>query len=180
MLEKHNDLELVKLVQSGDQSAYRSLFGRYYKGLCYSAYKVYPDQHKAKDFAQEVFLDFWKRRETINISSSLKSYLERAVKYKAIDFIRAQKLNFEEKLIMKNEKYTDQNATEFNELKDVIHNTVDTLPKKCKIIFSMSRFEQMSHAEIASELGISKKTIENQITKALKILRQSVLQYQLD
>jgi len=179
MYEQQLDEELIERVKSGDEAAYRILFRRHYKDICYNAYKAYPDQHKAKDFAQEVFLDFWRRREVVNISSSLKSYLSRAVKYKAIDFIRAQKINFEENLVMKNEGHTNQHSAEYNELQDVIHNVVDKLPKRCKIIFSMSRFQQMSHGEIANELGISKKTIENQITKALKVLRQAVVQYQL-
>lgn len=180
MYEGITDEELVHRIKADDERAYRELFHRHFKHTCHCGFKVFPDHHKAKDFAQEVFLDIWKRRETLNIKMSVKAYLSRAVKYKSIDFIRAQKINFEEEGGMKNEKYTNHNQTEFKELKDVIHNAVNQLPQKCKVVFSMSRFEQMSHGEIAEELGISKKTIENQITKALKILRQSVLQYQLD
>jgi len=180
MYDQIDDKDILAAIQSGDQKAYRELFRRHFKDVCLYAHKVFPDQHKAKDFAQEVFLDLWKRRETISISGTVRGYLTTAAKYKAIDHIRAKKITFEENPTLNMEKITNHNMTEFKELRDVVHQTVDALPQRCKIIFSMSRFEQMSHGEIAKELGISKKTIENQITKALKILRQSVVQYQLD
>jgi len=70
-----------------------------------------------------------------------------------------------------------KDQTEYRELKSLIHQTVDNLPERCRIVFNMSRFEEMSHAEIAEQLGISKKTIENQITKALKLIRRTLLDY---
>jgi RNA polymerase sigma-70 factor (ECF subfamily) len=180
MKQNLTDRELFDHIQNDDKKAFRTLFDRHYKNMCYTAYKIYPDEHKAKDFAQEVFLNFWKRRNIISIELSVSAFLKRAVVNKAIDYIRSQKLDFNKFPTEMWEPNSSSNLLEYKELKQLIHQTADKLPQRCRIIFFMSRFESFSHKEIAQKLNISEKTVENQITKALKILRNIIADYNVD
>lgn len=177
MNHKMTDEDLLKAIQAGDEVAFKIMYDKYYRMLCYSAYKTYPDEHKSKDFAQEVFLDLWRKRDSINIHTSIAAYLKRAVINKSIDFIRAQRFNFGDTAELEYQAEMPEESSEQDELKALIHKTAEQLPERCRLIFFMSRFENLSHKEIAANLEISEKTIENQITKALKILRVVVNRY---
>jgi len=169
MSQKKTDEELLAKIQSGNEVAFRILYDKYYPILIYTAYNTFPDEHKAKDFAQEVFIDTWRKRADLKIHTSIGAFLKRAVVNKAIDYIRSQRLDFGKTI----EQPIHLNQIELNDdsetLKTLIHKTIETLPKRCRMIFLMSRFEGLSHREIAEILDISQKTIENQITKALKV-----------
>lgn len=177
-MKQQTDQELWNAIQADDELAFRTLFDRHYKSLCYTAYKVFSDEHQAKDIAQEVFLNLWRRRAAINIHTSVAAFLRRAVVNKSIDHVRAKKIDFEDCTIPDKASNIEQQQLELKELKSLIHHTVNQLPERCRLIFSLSRFEELSHKEIASQLNISEKTVENQITKALKLLRKVVASYQ--
>jgi len=178
MEEYKTDEHLLAGIKKGDEKAFQTLFDKYYKSMCYAAYKVLPDEHKSKDFAQEVFLTLWRKRDTVTIHTSLQAFLRRAVVNKTIDYIRAQRMNFEEDVPETGSMGGElSDKMEFKELKDLIHFTAEQLPERCRLVFFMSRFEELSHKEIAAKLDISEKTVENQITKALKVLRVAVNQH---
>lgn len=176
MRDGKTDDQLLDEIRLDSQEAFKALFDRYYQKMCYAGYRTYSDQHKVKDFAQEIFCDLWNKRKTLKITSSLNAYLSRAMRNKAIDYIRAQRLNFDEGEAVKNLRI-DEDPTSFSELQGVVQATVDNLPERCRIVFNLSRTEGLSHKEISSKLGISTKTIENQITKALKALRTNIARY---
>lgn len=178
MSEAISDKQLLDEIKHDSESAYHQLFQKYYTMLCYHAYKTYPDQHKVKDFAQDVFMDIWKKRKELQIHTSLPAYLRRAVTNKSIDYIRSQRFNFN--TVPDKKVEVIQENLEFSQLEEAIKHAVDSLPEKCKIVFSLSRYEGLKHKEIAEKLGISVKTIENQITKALKVLRVAVNNYRSD
>ncbi|MEL6864763.1 MAG: sigma-70 family RNA polymerase sigma factor, partial [Bacteroidota bacterium] len=120
----------------------------------------------------------WKKRHRINIQTSLKAYLKRAAVNKSLNYIRDQKIKFEEvgkAPVLSTKSHNAQ--LEAKELQEQINLAVNALPERCRIIFSLSRFEEMSYQEIANTLQISTKTVENQISKALKILRQAIGPY---
>lgn len=146
--------------------------------MSYAAFKTIQDEHKSKDCAQEVFLDLWKRREQIEIHTSLGAYLKRATVFKAIDYVRKRKSPDQEVNEFDAIAFQNNNL-EFEELNNLIHRIIEQLPERCRMVFTLSRFEQLSHKEIAAKMDISEKTIENQITKALKILRKTVKDYNL-
>jgi len=180
MDQKAHDEQLLSRIKANDETAFQSLFEKYYQLLCYSAYKICADEHKSKDLAQEVFIDIWRRRENLNIHTSFQAFLRRAVFNKAIDYVRAQRFDFKDYIDLGVAPEKASQNLEMNELKELIHKTTEQLPERCRIIFFMSRFEEMSHKEIAAKLEISEKTIENQITKALKILRKVIAKYASD
>jgi RNA polymerase sigma-70 factor (ECF subfamily) len=140
-------------------------------------FNITGDDHLARDLAQDVFFEIWKKRETIQITSSLKSYLRRAVVNRSLNAIKAKRLDYNapEKLPEKPHSYENaQEILEAQDLENLIHQTIDSLPEKCRMVFVLCRIEGFSHKEVSGKLGISPKTIENQMTKALKILRNVV------
>lgn len=169
--------ELLQQLKNGDQKAFRTLFDRFYKYLVVTVYNISGDDHLARDLAQDIFFELWKKRESIEIKSSLKSYLRRAVVNRTLNAIKAKRLDYNEpeKLPEKSHTFDDaQQTLEAEEMKTLIHKTIDSLPEKCRMVFVLCRIEGLSHKEVATKLGISTKTIENQMTKALKVLRATI------
>lgn len=170
--------EWLHLLLTNDEKALELIFERYYKYLVVTAFNVVNDSHKARDLVQDVFFNFWKKREALNIQTSLKSYLRKAVINRALDEIKKQKrMIWDEEVVEYNQPVQKEEAINnlaAEDLQQVINYAIDQLPEKCRLVFSLSRFEEMSHKEIAAHLSISVKTIENQITKALKVIRSAV------
>ena len=174
--------EWLQSLKAGKESALQNIFKHYYKYLVVTGYNITGDNEKAKDLVQDVFFELWKKRDRIDIQSSLKSYLRRAVVNRSLNYIKSQKrFDFGEENFDKqtpDKAVSAQKKLEAEDLKVAINNAIDSLPTKCKAIFILSRFEKLSHKEIAAKLDISTKTIENQITKALKIVRATVTRYE--
>lgn len=162
-------------MQKGNEKAFQSLFHKYFSFLVQIAFKQCGNKQIAHDSAQDVFVNLWKRKNEITLQSGIQAYLRRAVVYKTIDYIRAKKVNFnniDDFEIGKSAPIEDKLITD--ELSVAIQEAMDTLPERCRIIFALSRYEQLTHQEISQQLNISKKTIENQITKALKHIRVQI------
>lgn len=175
------DQQLLALLLKNDEKGLELIFERYYKYLVVTAYKMLSDDHKARDLVQDVFFRFWEKRGTLNIQISLKAYLRKAVVNRVLDDIRKHKRHIWDEQIVETQQMTESvtvlDHLETTDLQQVIDQAIASLPKRCRMVFSLSRFENMSHKEIAQELSISTKTIESQITKALKVLRAAVEAY---
>jgi len=173
-----SDIELVEAIKGNDEKAYRALFDRYYKYLLVTAYAYVKDENTIRDLTQDVFFEIWKKRNSLNIRN-VKAYLRRAVINKALNHIKANRISFEDS----NETFDVpdrarvQEELEASQLQKVINETIESLPDRCRIIFVMRRMEELSLKEIAAKLDISPKTVENQLTKAIKILRVAVEPY---
>ena len=179
MLKKteYNDEELLNLLSTGDESAIDLIFRKYYSFLCKSVHRIISDEQITEDLAQEVFYELWKKREKLHINSSLKAYLKRAVINKALNYIRDQKIdlrNAPAKEDLKSKGITVIQKIAVDDLQQKIDQAIDSLPERCRLVFVLSRFEEMSYQQIADQLGISIKTVENQISKALKSLRKAL------
>lgn len=165
-------------LQAGDEQALEAIFHHYYRYLVVTAHQLLHDDARAKDLVQDVFFALWEKRNKLQLVGPLKPYLRRAVVNKCIDDMRRHKRWTNTDRIEEWEQ--DALATpadqqlEHKELEQLVHRAVASLPERCQAVFSLSRFEELSHKEIASELNISVKTVENQITKALKWIRQVV------
>ena len=174
------DEKILELLPINGDKAMELMFKKYYAFLAKILIRVIPDENLAEDLAQDVFMDVWRKRDTININTSLKAYLRRAAVNKALNYIRDRKIRWEEEdkqpeLASKLVAVTDQ--LEADELQTLIDQSIDELPERCRAVFSLSRFEDMTYQEIADELNISIKTVENQVSKALKMLRISLAKY---
>ena len=175
-LHSYCDSQIVELIKDGDQTAFNELYKRHWSTLYVGAFNICQDEEASKDICQEVFIWLWEKRETISIQSSVKVYLASAVKYKVLNFIRKGKVreDFFEKLKKAPENYLIEDSIEIKELQAIIKESVDQLPERCGEVFKLSRDEYFSNKEIAFILHISERTVENQISIALKKLRRSL------
>ncbi|MEZ4903317.1 MAG: RNA polymerase sigma-70 factor [Spirosomataceae bacterium] len=139
------------------------------------------DTEEAEEIVQNVFVTIWEKRETIEITQSLQSYLYRAVHNHCLNRIKHQKVRDEHQQYVQDYQevsYESVSETVYkNELEQQLSKSIEKLPEQCRIIFKMSRFEELRYQEIADKMGLSVKTIENQIGKALKILRTELADY---
>lgn len=167
-----SDAELAVLLRT-DDAAYNEIYERYWPVMYRSAFNVLKDQDACLDVIQEVFIWFWEHRAEISVNS-IKAYLLVAVKYKVANYIRNGKVreSIYERVskISIEEDFPDQ-ALEIKELKEMINRFINELPDRCQEVFHLSRIENLSNKEIALKLGITEKTVENQINKALKRLK---------
>lgn len=176
----YTDEEILELFKQNEDLAIELFFRKYYRFLCSIIYRMIPDTNLVEDLAQDVFFEFWKKRSSLSIQTSPKAYLKRAAVNKTLNYIRDQKMRFtdeEELPITPSKEENSQQQLEIAELKNRINQTIDLLPERCRLIFVLSRFEDMSYQEIADRLDISIKTVENQISKALRFLRENLGPY---
>lgn len=176
----HPDIQILDKLRDQPEIALKVLYEQYYNYICSVVYKMIGDSTLAEDLAQEVFVEVWKRRESLDVNLSLRGYLRRVAVNKTLNYIRSQKMNFEEDdavLQVPSTENSTQKILEAQDLQKVINDSINSLPDKCRVVFGLSRFEELSYKEISKELGISIKTVENQISKALKLVRKAVLEY---
>lgn len=179
-MDKSTDTILLDRIKQGDEQAFTHLFDEYYPALCFFANRFLSDMDISRSLVQQFFIDFWLSRERINIKTSLKPYLYQSVKNRSVDFIRQQ--DKEGKALKRwvsdlEEPFRD--LIEEAELNDRINRTMNSLPEKCREVFLLSRFEQLKNKEIALKLGISVKTVEMQISIALKRIREDLRKIQV-
>ncbi|MFT4565489.1 MAG: RNA polymerase sigma-70 factor (family 1) [Saprospiraceae bacterium] len=169
------DIEQKAILQSlkdGNRAAFDKIFRSYYKYLFTIAFTYLKDEHRAKDIIQDVFLDLWNRREKIEIEYSIKYFLRRAVINGSMAALRkTNRISYDITPITENVAVDDNDTLAYKEMSQIVKDAIISLPDKCQQVYCLSRDEGLSHKEIAQRLNISTKTIENHITKALKIIR---------
>jgi len=170
-----SDADLWTDIRKDDVHAYNALFDRYWARLYKSAYNLTHDQETSKEMVHDIFLNIWKRRSELQIES-FPQFLLTAIRYQFYNRSRAAKSPLT--LIPDYERHdtlTQQNEGElrqdYNDFEHILKNHLGVLPNRCQEIFVMSRIQNISNDEIAENLQISKRTVENQITHALKHLR---------
>jgi len=168
-----SDLELMRLLQNGEE-AFLEVYKRYWKKLYIYAHNLLDDKQVCEDVIQDVFVDFWTKKDKVLISN-LSHYLHQSVKFKIFNVFRNGKIS--KKHIDRINVIKFANSTEeslnFKELENSLHNLLSQLPNRCREIFYASRYENLSHVEIAKKFNISNQTVKNQVSKALKHLRDS-------
>jgi RNA polymerase sigma-70 factor, ECF subfamily len=168
-------LETIKALREGNHLAFEQLFDNCYDPLYRYAYSILRDMDDAEDVVQKTFCKLWDQREALNIQSSINSYLYRIVHNDCLNTIHQQTSHQEHNLNYLSSMNTEANSTiehiESSDLQKAIDIALAGLPPQCRRVFEMSRMEQLSYAEIATQLNISTNTVENHISKALKLLR---------
>ncbi|MCS3736731.1 RNA polymerase sigma-70 factor [Mucilaginibacter dorajii] len=171
------DAKLLDLLRLDDREAFEILYNKYSAKLFHAAYNLFRDSDVCEDLVQELFIDLWTKRNQLNITS-LESYLKVAIRHRVIYYIRTQKATLDLALIEELiEKYTADSKLLQNDISQLLETNVAQLPEKCRQIFTLSRKEYLSNKEIASRLNISIKTVENQMTIALRYLRTGLTDY---
>jgi RNA polymerase sigma-70 factor (ECF subfamily) len=170
-----------KIPVSLDRSTFEKLFKTLFKSLTHFARKYVPDNDTAKEIVHDVFLNLWEKRENIDTSTSLKSYLFTSVYNRSMNYIRDQRKFYRDSeisnIIEKEEHTVPRDHIEEQELESRILESIDSLPARCREIFILNRFEGNHYAEIAEKMNISVKTVETQMSKALRILREKLIDY---
>ncbi|BDS12927.1 RNA polymerase sigma-70 factor [Aureispira anguillae] len=165
-------------ININNQKAFQEIYHQFFNGLANYAYSILNDKDAAKDVVQDVFLDLWNKRKTLTIKTSLEAYLVRSVKFKSIDFIRKDKTKqqYVTKMTPSSHPHTEEDGDDaaMNERKKQLSYAIAQLPTKCRQVFMLSRASGYTYKEIAEEMDISVKTVENQISRALKLLRQKL------
>ena len=169
------DPNIFQQIKKGDEAAFSRLFDGYYAALCFFASKYVGDLDLSRSLVQQVFMDLWLKREKIDVSWSVKSYLYRSVKNRCIDHLRKEKNTSEISESVENQSQVPfRDLVEEAELNDRINTSINQLPGKCREVFLLCRFEGLKYAEIAQKLNISVKTVEMQMGIALKKLRENL------
>lgn len=174
------DINKFDSIKKGDIKAYETLFRAYFKPLVIYSERIVRDTDDANEVVQEIFLKLWEKRKKIEIRTTLNSYLYRAVYNNSLQLLRKQKLD------LKYRQYNSDHSFESTdpgkemiatELNHTIGLLLNELPENCKNIFKMNRFRGMKYREIAEHLSISIKTVEANMTKALKHFRKNLSEY---
>ena len=152
------------------------VFQYYYSTLCAFAEVLTNDEMAAEDIVQDCFVRLWTRADEISIRGSLKNYLFTSVRNGCFDYFRHQKVKTKSFQFVSSgitiDEYNPESWLVESELQEKVEEGIAELPPRCQRIFRMSRFEGLKNQEIADALGLSKRTVELQITNALKALRK--------
>ncbi|WP_020529131.1 RNA polymerase sigma-70 factor [Flexithrix dorotheae] len=172
---------LSELLHTDKEKFMELLFKSYYSQLCNFVFQMVKERDTAEDIVQEVFLKVWKNKENLDPEKSIKGYLYRSASNATLNFLEKHQRNvpMEESHLQSSEltKNETEETLGVKEIEEKISQAIDTLPPQAKTSFIMSRYEEMSYAEIAEALGISVKTVEKHMGRALSQLRKSLNAY---
>ena len=169
-----DDRDLLERLKTGDQAAFDSMFRAHYAHLVAFAYGMLRDRAAAEDIAQEVMLELWRRRADLSIFESLRAYLLRATRNRSLNQLRHANVARRAEPQIVGEETVNATGTSrlvADELRDAIASAIAELPPACREVFELSRARGLRYSEIATTLGISVKTVESQMGKALRHLR---------
>ena len=172
---------MASLLSKRDEAAFEQVFKTHYKNLHAYAFSILKDEDEAEEMVQQVFFKLWERSEHLSFSGPVAAYLYRAVHNESLNFLKHQKVKAGHQLhvaySMKNKSETGQGKMMRKELENKFREALNELPEQCRTVFQLSRFEELRYREIADRLGISIKTVENQMGKALKIMRTKLADF---
>ncbi|WP_281503861.1 RNA polymerase sigma-70 factor [Arenibacter sp. F26102] len=161
-------------LKNGNQKAFKSLFEQYWEAMFLKANSILRDREVAQDIVQEIWIKLWNQREKLEISN-FESYIFRSVSYGCFKYLRDNKfttsqLQIIDSLSVSNPDVDNQHNLEATQ--KVIDKSLEELSPRCQEIFTLSRLEDMPNEEIAGKLGISRRSVENQVSLALKVIRR--------
>jgi RNA polymerase sigma-70 factor, ECF subfamily len=177
---KIDDQMLFQHIQmDNSRDAFEQLFHRYYNSLCRLSLSISKSSEVAEEVVSDVFLKFWLKRHELNITSSVHAYLVMSVRNRTIDYLR-KIIRDRNKSLELDGDFVSNYASPHqlvigDEMNVLIESSIDALSPQCRMIFRMNRDSGLTYNEIAQELGLSIKTIETHMGRALRFLREKVL-----
>ena len=176
-----SSIQLLNTLRAGDITAFEMIFKTYYQLLCNYAYGFVQDRDEAEEIVQTTFLSVWEKRESLAIHTGVKPYLYAMVRNAALNLIKHEKIKQQhaavEMAVAEKSVESVTRTVMASELEERILKALNKLPEQCRLVFKLSRFEELKYAEIAEQLNISVKTVENQMGKALRIMREQLKDY---
>lgn len=181
-MQKHSNTinfykELMSQIRKSDESAFAALYDKLWERMYALAFSILKNKDTSKDLVQEVFVDFWTRRLTIE-DDNIEAYLLKATRFKVYNELRDTKFN-NSSIDTIDHAITPQasgilESLQYNETKQRIDQAVDNLPTKRQQIFTLSRYHELNNFEISQKLGISKRTVETQISLAIRSIKNEL------
>jgi RNA polymerase sigma-70 factor, ECF subfamily len=174
----YSEEDLARLLKEGDSAAFKAIFHQYYRPLTLFAIKYMGDTEEAKEITQEFLIKLWSKHASIDVSFSLRSYLYQSVRNLCLNRLEANKVAQRRLNEFLTSPFSNDNVLEkiiAVEQEEILMKGIDSLPEKCRQIFFMSRMEKLSNREIADKLQISVKTVEGQMTIAIKRLKSLLI-----
>ena len=172
-----DDRELLARLKRGDEAAYDTIFRQWYAPLVASTTVLLRDRGPAEEVVQDVMLELWRRRDSITFETSLRAYLFQAARNRGLNYLRRQRVEARGEATiaaaLPTPEAADSEARE-SELNVAIQSAIAGLPDRCREVFELSRIRGLKYSEIATELGISVKTVEAQMGKALRVMREKL------
>ena len=178
----YTDFELADLLANSDESAFNYLYDKYWDKLFVIASNRLNDLVEGEEVVQDIFFNLWRKRESFKLQRGFDNYFAVAVKYEVIDR-RARRLKEGEFRNMLSQALQDENTEmhfyqfDLDQLAMQLEYRINQLPKKCRLVFSLSRQSNLTNKQIAKKLVISEKAVEKHITHALKFLKQHFRHY---
>lgn len=169
--------DLLNLIEDDDKSAFTVFYSNNFQKLILVSDRYVKNMHVAEEIVQDMFLKIWEDKGLLLYVNSVKAYLYRSVVNASLNYINRQK-NIEKHHLKIAEHLTDDDIeiiNEQNELIVLLYNEIEQLPEKCQKVFKLSRLEGLKYRDIAVELSISEKTVENHMSNALRLLRLRVI-----
>lgn len=178
MVVKVHD-ELEQLLQVDPEQAINMIYKEYYQQLYLVVLKIVKQRCVAEDVMQDIMMEIWKKRERIVLNTSIYGYLKRSCVNRSLNHLRQNKMQFEHDNVLEQESAPDltDHFVEVNDLNEIIAATILVMPERCRLTFILSRYKHLSYKEISRELKVSTKTVEHQISKALKMLKAEIAPY---
>jgi RNA polymerase sigma-70 factor (ECF subfamily) len=171
----YSDEILADLLHRGDMHAFEAIYRRYWRKIFVAAFQRTGSREVGEEIVQDIFTALWNNREHVRIES-LQVYLHTAARYRVIDHIHRE-MNRKAMMLERDQAHIDNTTEEsvlLSDLTSALQKEIDRLPARCQLVFKLSRERNLSIKQVARQLGISEKTVENQLSKAMKLLRMNL------
>lgn len=167
-----SDQELLAFLRHNNRNAYNEIYNRYWKKMLLVAWNHSRNETIAKDIVQEVLIDLWEKHHISDIQN-LSAYLATAVKFRIFSYYEKEQRrnNLAKQFYSYEDIHFDEQKLDARFLQDIINGIVEEMPEKCRLVFHYSRNLGLKNSEIAEQTNTTKKTVENNLNRALKIIR---------
>jgi RNA polymerase sigma-70 factor, ECF subfamily len=175
------DKELLEMLRKDDPLAMQMIFHQHHQTLCLVAYRLVRDTDQAKDIVQDVFVKFWRNRNSFILNSSLASYLKKATVNTSINVLKSKpvlgKMAIDHPDVPAPSSNTTENEMNHQELVKKTNEAIASLPERTRLVFMLVRSQELTYNEVAENLLISTKAVEKEMMRALRLLREKLKIY---